>query len=279
MRIESLEAEVGEMLDYWDPSLPLHLIRNVRVQVGEVLEECGLRPDAGLRLGVVWQSPGTTLRGRGSVGELSGVSGEQEVALDVQIDGGNLANRVHLETQLALAASGSPDSSIAPRRSGSILWRDMFTIRLEGSGSRFPVQWSDFRNAGWLPDEAGWYLEWDPDDLARPFLGGVLLFVNEAHERVRSAAAATRPTPVDRPVRDAMRWDVARSLILGALGNEEFVRGPQGFDDETVGRVILNLITAHFPGESVESLYNRWRTNPARFDCYLQDRLGLFHWA
>ena len=276
MRVEALEAEVRELLRYWDPAMPLCLLRSIRIDVAGVRAVCGLASDDRFRVAMVWQSAGTTMRGHGDCIDLAGASDVAEVDLMVQVDGAQMADRLRVETQLVLGGPALSESPLSARRTGSVLWRDETTVQLEGSASRFPVEWADFRDAGWLPANAGWYLDWDQDDLVRPFLGGVRLFVNSAHEPVRRAAGATHPLPPERPIRDMMRWDIARTLILGALGNEEFVRHPGTYPEGSTGRAICNIIGASFPGESAESLRNRWRNDPFQFDCYLQDRLGLF---
>jgi hypothetical protein len=279
MRVEALEAEARELLHYWDPSMPLHLLRRLRVDISGVREDCGLAEGDRLRASIVWQSPGTTLRGCGDCVDLEEDSALGDVDLTLQLEGVRLADRIRVETQLVLARPATGQLALAPRRAGSILWRDETTVQLEGSASRFPMEWADFRDAGWLPADAGWYLDWDRDDLNRPFLGGVRLFVNSAHETVRRAAGATHPLPTERPIRDAMRWDVGRTLILGALANEDFVNDPRRYSEGSTGKVICNIIGASFPGESLESLRSRWRAEPFQFDCYLQDRLGLFRWS
>jgi len=279
MRVEALEAEVTELLHYWDPGMPLNLLRRLKVDVDGVRADCQLSPLDRLRLSVVWQSPGTTLRGRGDCLELRDNSAAVEVELKLQVDGAVLADRIRVETQLVLGNMGTGESPLAPRLPGSVLWRDETSVQLEGSASRFPVQWVDFRDAGWLPANAGWYLDWDQDDLERPLLGGVRLYINSAHDVVRRAAGATHPLPTERPIRDAMRWDVGRTLILGALTNDEFVSDPGRYAEGSIGSAICSLIGANFPGESLESLRNRLRSDPFQFDCYLQDRLGLYRWA
>ena len=48
---------------------------------------------------------------------------------------------------------------------GSILWEDALEVDIEGEGTRFPVEVTDFEEQDWLPSSAAWYLDIPRGDL------------------------------------------------------------------------------------------------------------------
>jgi hypothetical protein len=194
----------------------------------------------------------------------------------LNLEGASLAESVRLETYVVLQRGGKDSAVLAARRPGSILWRDTTTLVLEGRATRFPTELCDFDEHGWLPTEAGWYLDWDPVDLHRTAMGGVRLLVNSRHTHVRRAIEGNHPDGSARAIRAAIHHDVGRVLITGCLTSDEFVANPRAFDEGSIGQAVHRLLVALFDGETVKSLATRFRTEPWRFECELQDRLRVF---
>ncbi|TPG34659.1 hypothetical protein EAH80_11280 [Mycobacterium hodleri] len=70
-------------------------------------------------------------------------------------------------------------------------------------------------------------------------------------------------------------FDVARSLIFGALRNDRFVDDPEDFEDGSVGRMLFELITMCWPGSQLPSLRSRIVEDSSRFNAELQARFGV----
>lgn len=265
-----------ELLPHWDPNTPVAISRRLDVDFDGLLKDCGLSTGR-IHALIAWHSPGTTIRGASTAVPLDDKA--SSAALTLKIDGSSLALSLVLEAQLVLI-DGKARAPLAPRFPGSVLWRDRREIVLEGAGTRFPVELCDFQARAWLPENAGWYLDWDSEDLEQPVLGGVRLLVNTRHERVRDAIEAcslpTGLTPGPEAIVSALYHDVGRVLILGALANEDFVSNPRRYPAASVGRIVANLITTIFPGRDIAELGAKRQSQPFAFECELQDRLRLF---
>lgn len=112
------------------------------------------------------------------------------------------------------------------------------------------------------------------EDLDSAALGSVRLVLNESHPAVARMLAGDA-SPEANATLSALRWDVARYLILNALDSDEFVARGGVFEEETLGAMLAGILTLHWPGESPRALRQLRRTEPARFERELQDRAGL----
>ncbi|ORB67121.1 hypothetical protein BST47_06025 [Mycolicibacterium tusciae] len=70
-------------------------------------------------------------------------------------------------------------------------------------------------------------------------------------------------------------FDVARALVLGALGNDRFVESPGAFEEDSVGRMLSDLIATCWPGVPVATLRSRSLDESPRFNAELQARFGV----
>lgn len=266
---------------YWDPATPVDIVARVTLDLPAIRRDCALDAAARLRLAVTWQSPGTGLRGCGQIVDLVADGETPPLELHLHIDGALVADRLRCAVRLVLGATGSEPGPLAPSRPGSLLWSDERILLLEGGAARFPVELVDFQtNLSIMAADAAWYLDWDPDDLHLLALGSVRLIVNASHPIVRRAVTTAQPCDADRAIIDAIRYDVARTLIDGALGCEDFVAGPEQYEDGTVGAYARRLIRSHLGGDATDfgTLHDQWRqasTRP-RLECLLQERVRLF---
>lgn len=274
LQVDGIDQSLDDALPHWDPAMALQIAALVAIDPGGVAADCRLAPTDHLKLVLTWFSSGTGLRGCGTGIDLRLDSPATVVRLDVYIDGGLLADRLRLEPTLVLATAGQSTERQAPHRPGSRLWSEVRTVLLEGQAARFPIELRDFAAHSWLPARAGWYLEWDPEDLGQTVLGNVRLYVNTGNERVRNAVAD--PARGEQAILETLRYDLARSWILAALDNEDFVHNPDVYAEGTVGAVTRGLLHAIFPTVSIEGLHVYRRHSPARLDCDLQAALRLF---
>ncbi|MBA3943649.1 MAG: hypothetical protein H0X37_03705 [Herpetosiphonaceae bacterium] len=243
--------QLPAFLPDWDPAVVIHASVPVRVDYAGVLADCHLGPDARLRLAAIWTSPGTGLRDHGDLIDLDSQNINDQFYASVRIDGTLVSHEVQLTTQLVLLSPGKSAHPLAPKLPGSIVVAQTQTLQLEGKGSRFPVEVIDFAST-YYPDRAAWVLYWDEEDLHQTVLGHMCLYINARHTRVMRAVSQLQLEDVG--IREAIRLDVARTLLLGALNHDEFLHRPQVFAEGSVGAAIYAMTQLYFPGTSLTQL-------------------------
>lgn len=268
--LRGTHSEESHHLRDWDPSEDLVFLRTLRLDAAGLREDTGLPPGCALRLGVLWRSTSALARGAGTVITVEGDEVREE--LSVEVAGRLLTGGIELVTVVTLAEAG-PSRPITAWRAGSILWRDEQTINLDG-GSRFPIQIITFRGWSW-PAGALWRLEWDRSDLHAPVSCSVCVYLNAEHP-LHAMLLGRADDPVARSVRAAMYHDVARSLIRGALEDDEFVVGEVKYPPRSVGRIVQRMLHTGFKGFGPLRLREEMRQTPDVFEARLQDSLKLF---
>ncbi|WP_319450319.1 MULTISPECIES: hypothetical protein [unclassified Mycobacterium] len=236
---------------------------------------CGLPQDAAFAFAATWSSNRTRIAGDGPVVELGTLSGLARTALTLRVPGAMAGGRLTLRTRLVLRHRGSTPTPISPRRAGAILWNEETQIALEGGAARFPITAADFKVIPHYPDNAAWVLDWDSDELDAPVLGGMRLLVNTSHESMPAMLRSGTSDPRAGLLKSFVTFDVARSLIFGALRNDRFVDDPEAFEDGSVGRMLFELITMCWPGSQLSSLRSRIVEDSSRFNAELQARFGV----
>lgn len=268
-----LGAPLQAVLEHWDPFTVTDLSRVVTVDTDAVRDACRLGPDATLAVSVSWWSSTTRLSGGPPPTELGDLAGLLRVDLSQSLPGHRIGGRVDLRTRLVLRHPGRRPSPISPTAAGTVLWRDQDSVVVEGSAARFPVTALDFTQTV-FSDGAAWALEWDADNLARPLLGGLRLLLNTAHPQLTEALGSPGE-PRTTALQSFITFDIARTLVHGALSNDDFTAAPHSYDEGTVGRAAADLIGSCWHHIPVSSLAQRLRDNPARIDTDLQAHLGL----
>lgn len=267
--------EVGERVDHWDSFTDLELIRVVKVDLDSVRRACALPDEAAFAIATTWSSTRTRTTGDGLLVELGALGGLVRTALTLTVPGSLSGGRLALRTRLVLRHPGCSPSPISPHRVGAILWNEETQIALEGGAARFPITAADFKTIPHYPDSAAWVLDWDRDDLDAPVLGGMRLLVNTSHESMPAMLRSGSSDPRAALLRSFVTFDVARSLIAGALSNDRFVEDPEAFEDGSVGRMLFELITMCWPGSQFPALRSRSIHDACRFNAELQARFGV----
>lgn len=266
-------AELDGRVEHWDPDLLLQLSRSLVIDVGLLRRSAASEGVEDLAVTAVWRSDRTRMRGPGMTVPLAGREGEVSLSLSLDVPGRLAGGSLTLETLVVLAgeAGGGP---IAARRPGSVLWSDRVAVELEGGAARFPVSVLDFAALPGVADDAAWVLEWYPGELAQPVLGSMRLLVNSANtEVVRAVSGGLEEA--DREIVSMIRFDVARSLVHGALGDEDFLGGGREFEPDSVGRMLSQLLEHHWPGVAPAVLAGRLACTPHRLEAELQAAMGL----
>jgi len=266
-------APLGDRLPGWDAGSDIHIRAEVFVNVEGIYEDCRLERDAKLRLVIVWESGGTKLRGSGEAVDFIHKAPSGRTKLTAHIDGKWLADTLTLFVKLLFINSGTTPHLLVPKLSGSILLETPpHKIQLEGDGARFPIEVIDFTTTT-FPSQAGWYLSWDPDDLAQPVLGDVRLYVNSRHPQIAAAVSDIRPETAG--IREAVRLDLAQTLIRGVLLNSSFLENPEQYAPGTIGAAVRAMIRLYFEGYQIESVHALTRS-PHEFSAHLQEKMKIF---
>ena len=269
--------ELGSQYDLFDPSASLTI--GVHAVVGQrtVRQQCGLDPNDELALALLWSSTATRIRGASTLWRLPSALDEVEADLSLELSGSQIGGVLDLRCVLVLAGVVHPPSATVANNLGSILWEaPRHRVALEGLGGRFPTELCEFGVGNPFPPRAVWILDWDSGDLSLPALGSVRLYLNQSHpaNAALTSLDAGAPGPT---LRDALRYDIARALIRGALANEAFVQGSEVYEPGSIGDALRRLCShVLFPYQSLEGLASRIERDPSRFDADLQAALGIF---
>ncbi|HEX2092240.1 MAG TPA: hypothetical protein VHG28_07545 [Longimicrobiaceae bacterium] len=201
--------------------------------------------------------------------------GDRYATVLASLRGDELGGQLHLRTMVLLAGDVTDGGSLAPRRSGSILWSDDTSVFLEGESALFPTEEIDFAATGIAPAAAAWYLEWNPGDPLSATLGSLRLFINSGHEPVRRAAAHPTADAATKAITSAMLYDVLRQLIEGALDSADFddtTSYPRG----TLGASMRAVLRLAFRESSIDVVRALRRTSRSDFEVRIQAAARLF---
>lgn len=267
------DQQLGDRLEHWDPHTTLELNRAVTVDLDTVRYSCRLTEDACFALTTTWHASATRLADGPEPVELADLAGTVAAELAMIIPPERIGGRLDLTTRLVLRHPGTRPTAISPTIPGTTLWFDRHRVAVEGSAARFPVTASDF-TATPFPDSSGWALEWNSQDLNAPLLGTLRLLVNAAQPNLVAALRSGSSDPRASGTRAFIAYDVARTMLEGALRNTEFLDNPYSFDDGTVGRAAADLLSACLPGTDARSAATLAAENPARLSTAIQSHLG-----
>lgn len=263
--------DLPDRIPEWDYATELVLQRPVEVNDAVVRETCELPESVPLVLGVTWHASGTNRRGAFPPAEIR----EGRAMLVARLAGEELGGQLHLRTSLILPDCVARISPIAAHRAGSMLWSDMVSVHLEGSSSMFPLELIDFAATGLAPSEAGWYLDWNPADPTSATLGSMRLYLNSAHDAVRRAGSHPEADGETGAITSALRFDVLRQLIEGALESDEFLDGVE-YPAGTVGASMRTALRLAFGGQPLETVRVLRRTARSEFEVRVQAAAHLF---
>jgi hypothetical protein len=272
-QLDDRTMPLGDRLPGWDAGSDIRVRADLFVNVEGIFQDCRLERDAVLRLVLIWESSGTKLRGNGEPVDFTFNVQSGRLALTAQIDGKLLADSLSVFVKLLFISPGTTQHQLMPKLRGSILLETLpHKVQLEGDGARFPIEVIDFTTTN-FPQQAGWYLAWDPDDLAQPLLGDVRLYVNSRHPQIAAAVSDIRPEAAG--IHEAVRLDLAQTLIRGVLHNPDFLENPDRYAPGTIGAAVRAMIRLYFDGyqlDSVRTLTQR----PHEFSAFLQEKMKIF---
>jgi len=253
----------------------VRLRREVIVDTTGLRADCGLGTDVPLLLAASWSSSGTMLRR--SLGKVS-LSQDDACLVEIagDISGGDIAGTLYIDTSILVASDRKGGEPLTARHAGTVLLQERQIVQLDTSTSFFPVEVVDFNVGLWANPDAGWRLSWNALALDQPFLGSVRLLINAGHPRVVHAVSAATPTAESTVIRSAIYFDVARALIFGALGSDEFIERDGDYAEGSCGKTIYAMIQMLYPGDGILGLASAANQRRDHFDSDLQGRLRIF---
>jgi hypothetical protein len=265
------EVESPGTVEHWDYATLVGVRTLIRAEISEIRVDCGLDGSAQLDAVIRWQSTWTNLRGCTNPVRLKG----DEALIGGSVPGQLLGGNLRLEAVVILAQPGA-GTNLSPRRAGSVLWRSGVSLPLEGVAARFPTQVMDFDKAGIAGGIRGaWLLVWNAEHLEVPALGGLRLLLNSAHPTIERLIAEGPAKPDLRAVQSALRHDVRRQMVLGAIGNPDFDRDDD-YGEGTLGSALQGILDVTFGDEGLDSIRGLHQKNPSEFEARLQAKSGLF---
>lgn len=258
----------------WDPTIDLEVSRTIVVDGARLRDESALVDDVQVRLLAGWHSENARTKSFPWSYDLR-LPNRFEGTIEFRIPGADIATSVDLIVGAVLVARERRQPLVAASVPGSWLWKDVQELRLEQTHGRFPMEWTDFARSG-LPVEAPWYLDWPSQDWDAPLLGALRLRLNATNPAMRNV--------MDLPETDGKRQitirsailDVAKLLVIAALGSDEFVENHGSYPEGSVGFSIRLLIVTAFHGETMPTLRTRLRDHAGNFHMQLQAALVPF---
>jgi hypothetical protein len=256
-----------QVLSDWDAETLLQLSR-VLVVGGGLRDECGLPSNTDLAAVVTWHSTGSGLRDEALFQALPH-RGQFEGRLELELPGAELGGELRLSTRVVLDQDVSARKNFEAHLAGSILWEDVWSVRLEGDEPAFPISMLDFAATN-FDVNAEWHLD-VYDDPTVAAMGALRLYLNTRFPGViRAFANASDPDPVERLILGTVKTDVERLLVQSAFDLEDDVAWEEG----SLGYLLVTLTQSVFEGDPLPSLRARARAYPASFDTELRARIG-----
>lgn len=268
-------GDLESQVEHWDPDLVLSLERRVAVDVDLLLSSTGSADPAEIAVAAVWRSSRTRLKGPAMSVSLADAGKEGVLTLGAEVTGAVAGGRLELQTVVMRTAIGARPTPFTAYRTGSVLWSDRVPLALEGEAARFPVSVVDFEELVGVDSDAAWTLQWAPRNLDQAVLGEMRLLVNSRNRLAVTAVEEGAAGLEAAAVASMIRFDVTRTLVHGALTNREFVENPEGFEADSVGRMLFELLGRLWPGAEPTGLAARLAATPHRLESELQARTGL----
>lgn len=248
---------VGDTPLAWDYNSQVRLSRVVSLDVEGIREDCLLEVDDGLRLCVRYWSTNSRVRKVATLVNVgAGFASGQN--LMVEIDGALLGGSLTVETILELANDREGGHPFSPRWAGTMLWRDLVRVPLEGDGGLLPVAPVSFSSTPRLPAAAAWYVSLDFSDLTAAAMGSLLVLVNTDLPVVKRALSWVDGDPSADVLWGALSADIVSDIVGRALDDEAFEPEAEWteLDQEalTVGGLVSALVRSYLRRTNETSL-------------------------
>jgi len=259
-------------MPHWDYQTTLDLAADVRLDRAAITESCEIEPGSGLAVLVTRHSDHTRserLVQRFDLPKRPSV----ELSMRFSLRGHDLGGTLTLKSFLVVT-DPKPRSEFAPSRSGSIIWRSQQKTRLQGIGSQFPTDASDFSKTRPSNADAAWELAVDLSDLDASFMAAARLTLNSGHPDIGLLLDGSEKEAT-KQLRRTLRWDITRQLVTMALDLDDVVGSEVDAEAVSVQGILRNTLSRVWPRESPETLQSWWRTDRSRIELGLQNHCRL----
>ena len=258
-------------LEHWDYQTVLELVAVLDFDPDAVAAASGLEPRSVLTVVVMGRSQRT--RVERAVGRFDVKAGANMTTLELSLHGQEFGGRLSLET-LLVASEPRPLSPLAATQPGSVLWRSVQNVHLEGVGAQFPTDTADFTLK--YPDSASaaWTLTVDTSDPDALFLSAVRLTLNTSQSSVQKMVTG-RTDDTTEMLRRVLEWDVTRQLAVAAFSTDGVLDADYDPEATSVSGVLRNHLSRIWPAESMDTLRSWWETDRRRIERNIQDHCGF----
>lgn len=268
VRIDNASGEPEPVLEsgipHWSYDSVLELKRHVSIDIPQTLGQLALDDfDAQFLFTVVCQTSELAERSVCYREVMTG-SGLKDLDISLSLDSRSLSDSITLISSLSLAVDLDGCPAWSPGAVGERLWEDKVKFDIEGSGSRFPMRAADFASS-YLPADADWYLDWQPNLMHYSFNSAVSLLVNENNsefiERLEQGDSVLVP---------ALMGDIICEIVVSLLGDDDFLAEDAEFPDGSLGYVAKSWVEAAIPNQSLSLIRDSYLHNPSRITCRLR---------
>jgi hypothetical protein len=243
----------------WDYNSTIVLGRQFDVDLPALLEDCGLPSSTPLDVCVRFHTSRARLRTLCSRTRLPAMNG-----VHASIPGTDLAGVLHVQTTIELTEDVPSTGPFVARRAGSVLWRDVVSVSLEGD-AQLPIAPVDFSTQAHLPGQAAWHISLDGSDWHHAALGSLLVLLNTDNATVASALDGKLDDETATVLWDTLQVDVVTDLVGKALDDEDFPVDEDGAEEGPNGRSLAQLVSSLVrgylcaPNETVPTALQRLR--------------------
>jgi hypothetical protein len=234
-----------------------------------MVSSCGLIPT--VPVSVVVTAESTTTRVRRQVFSESASDGENRIWIDLKPT--ELGGTLVLSTFLVLTASMG-ERGLGATRPGSVLWKDVERVALEGDAARFPISLISFSENG-LPTHAPWRIDIRDTDLEVPVTSTASVLVNADHKAAAAMAHDPDGSAPSRRLADALKADIALRM-LEILRTSKEVGDSGSFPEGSLGEALMMLREVLLPMESVDTIQSAHHSEVARIEAELLGALRVY---
>lgn len=241
-----------------------------------VIEDCDL-PLQGSRLGALlrWNCPSTSIRGYGNTVPVT----DSVTRPTVQIPGDRIAGTVSVELDVVLLDNPVTDpDSVAPVRTGSVLWSRFLRLHLEGVGATVQTSSYDFAEAHELDPGAMWRIHFESDPEIH-VTRAIRVCLNTSNKVTKAALdninSGKNLTPATKMWQRFLDIDLRTHLMWAALGlSQEHDLAEYEHDEESYGQMLHGVLRSYFPDEDPVTLLQKAVTDPGTISARVQNNYG-----
>lgn len=261
--------ESGDGLEDWSYDTPLHLGREISLDLEAIAHDIGL----------IESSPSFELIHTIKISSLGirkclhkrQLPYERKVhdLFIGRLDSESLCEEITLSSSIVLGHDLQDVASWAPSRKGSICWQDETRIHLEGYGSRFPMQDIPFSEQHALANGANWHLDWRPGLLHYSFNSAVTLYLNSEKPNFLIRIQ----TGDEQLIEEVMASVMAQICGFLLIHTEEF-DDEHEFPEGSLGKIAQGWLLSALPGQTLREIKSEFERMPARVHTALRALAG-----